>query len=71
MGVKNKKTTVSGAGCLVGKHRTSVTMASGLGLKVNRIGAGRASKKGLRHCHTVLCRATIAVLAHMSECGLG
>ncbi len=40
MGVKNKKTTVSGAGCLVGKHRTSVTMASGLGLKVNRIGAG-------------------------------
>lgn len=70
--VRKKETAISEAGLPVAKHRTNCTTSSGLGVKVTRVCAGLASHLvGVRYCYTVLSRATIAVLARMSEGGLG
>ena len=72
MVVRKKETAISEAGLPVAKHRTNCTTSSGLGVKVTCIGAGLASLlDGVGYCHNVPTRARIAVLARMSEGGLG
>lgn len=72
MSMRKKETALSEVGFPVAKHRTNCTTSSGLGVKVTCIGAGLASHfVGVRYCYAVLSRATIAVLARMSEGGLG
>ena len=72
MVVRKKETAISEAGFPVCKHRTNCTTPSGLRLKVTRLSAGLASLfVGACYCHNVLTRARIAVLARMSEGGLG
>ena len=72
MVLKSKETAISVFGSMFGDRKTNHAIGSGLGVKVTCIGAGLASHfVGVRYCYAVLSRATIAVLARMSEGGLG
>lgn len=68
MSMRKKETAVSAFGSMFGDSDTDSTHGGGLGVKVTCIGAGLASLfVDACYCHNVLTRATIAVLARMSE----